>query len=55
MDNAAFADDPHGEPARIMRHAAKVIEQGAFGMSPGANMPLRGVNGNLVGKAEVRE
>lgn len=55
MDNAAFEEDPQGEPARILRHAANVIGAGNMGMVAEANMNLRDINGNKVGQAEVTE
>lgn len=54
MDNAAFKEASEGaEAARILNHLAEVIEHEGLGMSPGARMPLRDINGNRVGEAKV--
>lgn len=54
MDNAAFADDPQREPARILNQLAYVIEAGHMDMIPDAYMILRDINGNKVGEARVK-
>jgi hypothetical protein len=53
MDNAAFEDDTEGECARILKDLAEKIDKG-FGPTEYGNVTLRDVNGNTVGKAEVR-
>ena len=54
MDNAAFKEADEGfEVARILAHVAEVIEAGNLGMSPGATMRLRDINGNTCGTAKV--
>jgi hypothetical protein len=45
-NNAAFADQPATEVARIMREVAKRLEDGDY---PDGNVPLRDVNGNKCG------
>lgn len=55
MDNAAFSDDPQGEPSRILDHLAKAILMDNFHLAPGNNpMMLRDINGNIVWKAQVK-
>lgn len=41
--NAAFADDPDGEPARILREIAKKLADGA------RDGNIRDANGNTIG------
>ena len=54
MDNAAFLEtEPGAEADRILTHLADVIKRQNMGMSPGAIMPLRDLNGNHVGEAKV--
>ena len=53
MDNAAFEPEKGTEAARILKQAAEVIFFGNMGMTPGAKMPLRDLNGNIVGEARV--
>lgn len=50
MDNDAFSGDgqAHYEAARILSEAAQKIESGAW------DFPLFDINGNKVGKAEVK-
>lgn len=45
-DNAAFADDPSGECARILREAVRNLDSVGFDAEP---VKLRDVNGNTVG------
>jgi hypothetical protein len=52
MDNAAFAEDPSFEVARILRKLA-VLEDGHPNFSPGHMQPLHDLNGNEVGWASV--
>ena len=52
MSNAAF-EDAQGEPARILKHVVKGIEEGSLEMSLGSRMRLRDINGNNVGEARV--
>ena len=47
MDNAAFEPNWNEEAARILRDAAKKIEQGQDGFG------LRDINGNKVGQLGV--
>ena len=47
-DNAAFADEPYEELARILRELADDIEE-----SCSASHPLRDINGNRVGHSAV--
>ena len=49
MDNAAFADEPMTEAARILRQVARDLE--TFG---GSTNVLLDINGNTVGEATVR-
>lgn len=54
MIGSAFEDDNRNqEAARIITHVADIIERGNLGMVAGAFMPVRDINGNQVGKAEV--
>jgi hypothetical protein len=55
MDNAAFADDAAGEEvARILRNLADKIGGEGVHQIAGANITLRDVNGNTVGKFTVK-
>lgn len=47
--NAAFAEDPNGELARILRHVAERVEAGA------PSGVIRDTNGNRVGRWTVSE
>ncbi len=47
MDNAAFEERPASELGRLLRQAARKIEQGADGGK------LMDINGNSVGRWEV--
>ena len=49
--NAAFVDDPRNEVARILRVVADKLERGI--LVPVAYRPLRDVNGNAVGTADL--
>jgi hypothetical protein len=50
LDNAAFAEDPGAEAARILREAASRVEGYAFDhQNSGCRFPLRDINGNRVG------
>ncbi len=49
-DNAAFADQPATELARILRALAKHIER-----DPARYIVLRDVNGNKVGECSISE
>lgn len=49
MDNAAFADVPASELARILRNLATEIEDGC------TEKPLRDFNGNRVGEFKISE
>ncbi|AZO29366.1 hypothetical protein [Mesorhizobium sp. M1B.F.Ca.ET.045.04.1.1] len=50
MDNAAFADDPGGEVARILRDIADKVTRGdGFTIGEATGTPIRDVNGNRVG------
>lgn len=51
MDNAAFEENTGGEAARILRHAADLID--GREVRPGYEDRLRDFNGNLVGTAKV--
>jgi len=51
--NAAFADDPAGEVARILRDLAERIE--GYGVAPASAMSLRDANGNAVGEWSYTE
>lgn len=53
-DNAAFADDPSHEVARILIDAARRID-GHQHFSPGHSQPVRDVNGNEVGYFDITE
>ena len=54
MDNAAFQEaDDGAEAARILSELAEDIGNGTMGISPGASMQLRDINGNRVGEAKV--
>lgn len=52
MDNAAFEDYPASEAARILRDAARRIEDGG---EVNRNLILRDVNGNAVGHCAISE
>lgn len=43
-DNAAFAEDPNGELARILREVARQVEEDGR-----SSNSIRDLNGNLVG------
>lgn len=47
-DNAAFADNPYGECATILRNIATAIERGT------REAPLFDTNGNRVGRFELK-
>ncbi len=47
-DNAAFEDEPATEIGRILREAAKRVEDGNI------DFPLRDINGNTVGHAKTQ-
>lgn len=49
-DNAAFADEPATELARILRRLAERIER-----DPASYIVLRDVNGNRVGECQISE
>lgn len=49
MDNAAFADEPATELARILRNLAERIEEGS------TESRLRDINGNHVGQFTITE
>ena len=49
-DNAAFADQPATELARILRALADRIER-----DPESYIPLRDINGNKVGECRISE
>ena len=49
-DNAAFAEDPTMEVARILRELADRLTHA----SPDDDYPLHDLNGNRVGSAEFR-
>ena len=49
MDNAAFADYPMEEAARILRNAADKMEAGAQEFS------LRDINGNTIGRVDITQ
>ncbi|MCA1841068.1 MAG: hypothetical protein LC723_12220 [Actinobacteria bacterium] len=46
-DNAAFDENPFPEVARILREAARKVDDGLVKI--GQEQPLRDVNGNRVG------
>jgi hypothetical protein len=50
--NAAFEDSPATEIARILREAAKRIENGDFG-SDGDGFRLNDINGNKCGRVTI--
>lgn len=52
MDNAAF-ERPSWEVARILRELADRVEDTHF--APGHDQALRDVNGNEVGRCQVKE
>ena len=52
-DNAAFESDPESEVGRILRKAAKHIEDNGLRRSDG--MPTMDINGNKVGKITVTD
>ena len=54
-ENAAFADNPAHEVARILRRVAVVLEEAEdCGDAQGCNgMGLRDINGNTVGTLEI--
>lgn len=49
-DNAAFGDDPRFEVARILRQAARRIEQGDY---PEGGFRLNDENGNKCGEVAI--
>lgn len=51
MDNAAFADDPAGEVARILRDVADKVTRGdGFTVGDAELRPIRDSNGNRIGE-----
>jgi hypothetical protein len=51
MNNAAFADNPAGEVARILRDVADKVERGdGFTVGDAELRPIRDSNGNLIGE-----
>lgn len=50
--NAAFADEPATEIARILRETAKRIEAGDF---PEGTTPIKDINGNKCGVFSMEE
>lgn len=53
MDNAAFEPSSGAEVARILREFSEGVEHSSFKDNIGADMPLRDINGNTVGRAKV--
>lgn len=50
LDNAAFADDPGAEVARILRDIADKVTRGqGFTIGDATGTPIRDANGNRVG------
>lgn len=55
IDNAAFADDPVPEVARILRELADEIERSGLPETNRDVFTLRDINGNLVGACYITE